>query len=48
MFKFTDPEPLSGPGHDHFGFNDWEVPVCFDNVKSFRFSTRVSLQAEIR
>jgi hypothetical protein len=33
MFKFTDPEPLSGSGHDHFGFNDWEVPVCFDNVK---------------
>jgi hypothetical protein len=33
MFKFTDPEPLSGTGHDHFGFNDWEVPVCFDNVK---------------
>jgi hypothetical protein len=33
MFKFTDPEPLNGPGHDHFGFNDWEVPVCFDNVK---------------
>ena len=33
MFKFADPEPLAGPGHDHFGFNDWEVPVCFDNVK---------------
>jgi hypothetical protein len=33
MFKFTDPQPLSGTGHDHFGFNDWEVPVCFDNVK---------------
>jgi hypothetical protein len=33
MFKFTDPEPLSGAGHDHFGFNDWEVPLCFDNVK---------------
>jgi hypothetical protein len=33
MFKFTDREPLSGPGHDHLGFNDWEVPVCFDNVK---------------
>jgi hypothetical protein len=33
MFKFTDPEPLTGTGHDHFGFNDWEVPVCFDNVK---------------
>jgi hypothetical protein len=33
MFSFADPQPLSGPGHDHFGFNDWEVPVCFDNVK---------------
>ena len=33
MFKFTDPSPLSGPGHDHFGFNDWDVPVCFDNLK---------------
>jgi len=33
MFKFTDPQPLTGPGHDHLGFNDWEVPVCFDNVK---------------
>jgi hypothetical protein len=33
MFKFADPEPLTGTGHDHFGFNDWEVPVCFDNVK---------------
>lgn len=32
MFRFVDREPLTGPGHDHFGFNDWEVPVCFDNV----------------
>lgn len=32
-FTFTDPEPLAGPGHEHFGFNDWEVPVCFDNLK---------------
>jgi hypothetical protein len=32
MFRFTDPQPLTGTGHDHFGFNDWEVPVCFDNV----------------
>jgi hypothetical protein len=30
---YTDPAPLTGAGHDHFGFNDWEVPVCFDNVK---------------
>ncbi len=32
-FTLADPEPLSGPGHEHFGFNDWEAPVCFDNVK---------------
>jgi hypothetical protein len=30
---FTDAFPLVGIGHDHFGFNDWEVKVCFDNVK---------------
>ncbi len=33
LFRFADPNPLTGPGHDHFGFNDWDVPVCFDNVK---------------
>jgi hypothetical protein len=32
IHSFDDPEPLHGPGHDHFGFNDWEVPVCFDDV----------------
>lgn len=31
--KFADAEPLVGFGHDHFGFNDWEVKLCFDNVK---------------
>lgn len=31
--KYADAEPLVGFGHDHFGFNDWEVKVCFDNVK---------------
>ena len=25
--------PLAGVGHDHFGFNDWEAKVCFDNVR---------------
>lgn len=29
---FDDPEPLIGPGHEHFAFNDWETPVCFDNL----------------
>ena len=30
---YDDPEPLAGIGHDHFGFNNWEVKVCFDNVR---------------
>ena len=24
---------FAGQGHDHFGFNEWEAKVCFDNVK---------------
>jgi len=30
--SMKDPSPLTGDGHDHFGFNDWEVPACFDNL----------------
>ncbi|RYG80219.1 hypothetical protein EON77_08290 [bacterium] len=30
---FEDPVPLTGMGHDHFGFNNWQVKTCFDNVK---------------
>jgi hypothetical protein len=33
MLSFPDTAPLAGPGHDHFGFNDWDVKVCFDNVR---------------
>jgi hypothetical protein len=33
MLHLADPDPLTGLDHDHFGFNDWETPVCFDNVK---------------
>jgi hypothetical protein len=33
MLSYADPAPLTGPGHDHFGFNDWDVKVCFDNVR---------------
>jgi hypothetical protein len=33
MSSWADTAPLQGAGHDHFGFNDWEVKVCFDNVK---------------
>lgn len=32
LFSFSDPTPLAGPGHEHLGFNDWAVPVCFDNL----------------
>jgi hypothetical protein len=32
-FDLTDKEPLEGAGHEHFGFNDWDAPVCFDNLK---------------
>ena len=33
IHQLVDDEPLTGPGHDHFGFNDWQAHVCFDNVK---------------
>jgi hypothetical protein len=33
VLTFADPEPLKGKDHEHLGFNDWEVPVCFDNLK---------------
>lgn len=32
-FVLRDPEPLTGPGHEHFGLNDWDAPVCFDNLR---------------
>jgi hypothetical protein len=32
-FELADPEPLVGAGHEHLGFNEWDAPVCFDNVR---------------
>ena len=32
ILSLTDKLPLSGGGHDHFAFNDWETPVCFDHL----------------
>jgi hypothetical protein len=32
ILSYPDPLPLKGSGHDHFGFNDWEVRACFDNL----------------
>ncbi len=33
ILRFEDSEPLAGVGHDHFGFNDWNAKVCFDNLR---------------
>ena len=33
VLKWADAAPLTGQGHDHFAFNEWEAKVCFDNVK---------------
>ncbi|RYZ03148.1 MAG: hypothetical protein EOO73_28995 [Myxococcales bacterium] len=32
LLSLSDPLPLQGTGHDHFAFNDWETPVCFDRL----------------
>lgn len=32
FLSFVDRRPLSGKGHDHFGFNNWESEVAFDNL----------------
>lgn len=32
VLEYADPKPLVGPGHEHIGFNDWQVRVCFDNL----------------
>jgi hypothetical protein len=32
LFRMADEEPLQGRHHDHFGFNNWESPVCFDDL----------------
>jgi hypothetical protein len=33
ILELVDPEPLRGPGHDHFAFNNWETPLSFDNLR---------------
>lgn len=32
LVTMDDADPLYGPGHDHFGFNDWQADVWFDNL----------------
>jgi hypothetical protein len=33
ILAYPDAQPLVGLGHEHFGFNDWQVRVCFDNLR---------------
>lgn len=32
LLTYSDDKPLFGEGHEHFGFNDWQVGVCFDKL----------------
>lgn len=32
LVEMNDERPLSGTGHDHFGFNDWNAQVYFDDL----------------
>jgi hypothetical protein len=40
ILSLSDAQPLVGMGHDHFAFNDWETPVCFDHWSSSRYELR--------
>lgn len=33
LVSMTDGDPLEGPGHDHFAFNDWQSELWFDNLR---------------
>jgi hypothetical protein len=32
FLSYEDKDPLSGPGHEYFGFTNWETDVWFDNL----------------
>lgn len=32
FLSWDDPDPLSGSGHDRFGFTGWETKAAFDNL----------------
>ena len=33
LLSMTDPSPLEGLGQDHFGFNNWQSDLWFDNLR---------------
>ncbi len=32
FLRYDDPQPLTGPAHDSFGFGNWETDTYFDNL----------------
>lgn len=34
VLSYADDQPLRGVGHEHFGFNNWQVRICFDNLRA--------------
>ncbi len=32
FLSYDDAKPLEGPGHEYFGFNNWESDLWFDNL----------------
>lgn len=39
FLTYDDPAPLRGPEHAFFAFNDWDVPVRFDEFRVFDLGT---------
>ena len=39
FLRYVDPAPLAGEGHDRFGFNNWNAPLAFDNVRVYDLGT---------
>jgi Domain of Unknown Function (DUF1080) len=33
LVSMKDPDPLAGPGHDHFAINNWDAKLTFDNLR---------------
>ncbi len=35
FLTYDDSEPLRGDGHRHFGFNNWEAPLTFEELRIY-------------
>ncbi len=36
FLEMDDSEPLEGPGHEYFAFNNWETEVYYDNLAVYK------------